>query len=153
MLDRHQKEWKDIPTFSSAGVEYAVELREGVWDGHIWFPQHFAVDFLTDYSKISARGKRYIYRREPRGSVYDREEPNVREINFSPKVLTEGDPHDSSVIALELMYTHFQFVKWSPWWSFPERPISEHEVLYVDKEVGAEIWNSSGDVTFKTPLV
>lgn len=58
MLDRYEEEWKHVPTFSATGVQYAVELREGVWDGFLWFPQRFAVDFLIDHSKIAAYGRR-----------------------------------------------------------------------------------------------
>jgi hypothetical protein len=57
MLDQHEKSWKSAPTFSSLGVEYAVTLREGVRNG-LWFPQRFAVDFLTDRSKLLERGRR-----------------------------------------------------------------------------------------------
>lgn len=59
MLDRRETEWKHIPTFSRSGAEYVVELREGVWDGWLWFPQHFAVDLLIDRTKISGVGRRY----------------------------------------------------------------------------------------------
>jgi hypothetical protein len=55
---------------------------------------------------------RYIVRREPGGPVYDREEPNVREIIFPSKVVAEGDPHDDSVVALEFLYNHFQGEKY-----------------------------------------
>ena len=58
MLDQHQNTWKQVPTISSASVEYAVQLREGLWDGFRWFPQHFAIDFVTDFSKISGHGRR-----------------------------------------------------------------------------------------------
>jgi hypothetical protein len=64
---------------------------------------------------------RYIVRREPAGPVYDREEPNTREIHFPLNALTEGGPHDSSATALEGLYTHFQFEKYS----------SESDLLYT----------------------
>lgn len=117
---------------------------------------------------------RYILRREPGGSVYDCEEPNIRGITFSVKPTTEDDPHDYSVLAFEFLYAHFQGEKYSrefgseicgiwcvclpssyytAWWSLPESPVSENEVLYVSKHEGAVIWNSSGDVTFKTTPV
>jgi hypothetical protein len=54
---------------------------------------------------------RYIVRREPKGTVYDCEEPNTREIEIPPNVLTEGIPHNSSVFALEFIYVHFQYEK------------------------------------------
>jgi len=57
MLDQHEKTWQSTPTFSSFGIEYAVTLREGVRSG-LWFPQRFAVDFLTDRSKLLERGRR-----------------------------------------------------------------------------------------------
>ena len=58
MLDRYEEEWEHVPTFSAAGVQYPVELREGVWNGSRWFPQRFAVDFLIDHSKITGYGRR-----------------------------------------------------------------------------------------------
>jgi hypothetical protein len=33
-----------------------------------------------------------------------------------------------------------------------EHPMTENEVLFIDSGVGGEIWNSSGHVTFKTPI-
>jgi len=36
------------------------------------------------------------------------------------------------------------------WWSLPEHPVYENEVFYVVKYHGGVIWDSSGDVTFKT---
>jgi hypothetical protein len=58
MLDRHETEWKPIPTFSSDAVEYAVELREGAWEGYVWFAKHYTIDFVRNHSKISGHGRR-----------------------------------------------------------------------------------------------
>jgi hypothetical protein len=65
---------------------------------------------------------RYVVRREPGGPVYDREEPNTREIHSSLDALLEGDTHSSSVTALEGLYTHFQYEKYS----------SESDYLYMN---------------------
>ena len=58
MLHQHEKGWRPKPTFSSRTVEYPVELRNGAWDGFIWYNIKYAVDFLTDHTKISGHGRR-----------------------------------------------------------------------------------------------
>jgi hypothetical protein len=47
-------------------------------------------------------------RREPGGPVYDRMEPDIRGINFSIKDLTESNPQNYSILALEYLYAHYQ---------------------------------------------
>jgi hypothetical protein len=60
MLDQRGQEWKQTSTFSKEGREYVVELREGLFPEFLWFPKHFAVDFIPDYTQTPRAGKRYI---------------------------------------------------------------------------------------------
>ena len=50
----------------------------------------------------------------------------------------------------ESLYNHFQNEKYSSWWTLPDRPLGPGEVLYVDRDTGAHIWNEHGDIMWQS---
>jgi len=160
ILKQRTREWKPTPTFSSTGYEYMVELREGVFPDWLWFPRHFAVDFTPDYSKIPrGEGKRYVMRRAPNGPVTERVEPDDPIIVYPSEYLEaehttdlNSSPYDrhNRPVLTEFLYVHFQGEKYADWWDLPSRPIEKDEVLFMDREQGAQLWDSTGRVLFET---
>lgn len=72
--------------------------------------------------------------------MFDCEEPNIREINFKAEVITEGDPRDSSVMALEMLYVHFQGEKYS---RECDSPIAtQHVYLRLTNQLGGPFPNA-----------
>lgn len=51
VFTEHASNWVSRPTFSEEGKEYGVELREGEWEGWLWFPKQYAVHYTADRSK------------------------------------------------------------------------------------------------------
>ena len=39
------------------------------------------------------------------------------------------------------------------WWALPETPIKKGAVLFVDKDEGAQVWDSYGQIIFDTGMI
>ncbi|KAF7440632.1 hypothetical protein PC9H_000978 [Pleurotus ostreatus] len=151
----HTRNWVSHPTFSEEGKEYDVELREGEWEGWLWFPKQYAVHYTADRSKGRQEdfSKRYTMRR-PSGKLYDRTEPyrdSILEIPTTAYTPLGADPVRSgaSLLVFDMLYNHFQAEKYAKWWSLPKDPIAAEELLFVDRENGAQLWDPTGKIIFE----
>ncbi|KAL0958355.1 hypothetical protein HGRIS_000497 [Hohenbuehelia grisea] len=144
------------PTFSPEGKEYTVKLYEGQWEHFLWFPQRYAVHVEVDGAQTwEGSYKRYVYRKEPYGPVYGRIEPLNDMVVFPRPGYTLSDTPSQPMFAYEMLYNHFQGEKYADWWrlpGLPARAITEEEVLFVDRENGAHVWNAAGHLTFSATL-
>lgn len=103
-------------TFSDKGKEYEVALRIGAYQGHLWYPQRYAVDFVRNSSPAfnPPVSLKYVLRREPHGPMYHRAEPLDAKSPFLVPIspgnydMTMGQ----DFIAIEMMYNHFQNEKY-----------------------------------------
>ena len=118
---------------------------------------------------------RYTMRRAKNGPVTERTEPNDP-IVVPPKDLTTDFDTTNRPFLVELLYVHFQGEKYtgtsdrrgmilpgaslrpmfnidSDWWALPDRPLDKGEVLFVDKDHGAQVWDSHGEIIFDTGSV
>ncbi|KIP02588.1 hypothetical protein PHLGIDRAFT_287083 [Phlebiopsis gigantea 11061_1 CR5-6] len=148
--------------FSSGGTERHVELRDGAAEGFLWFPQRFAVDVLVPPELITAdwwQTKRFLMRRERGGPVVYRTEPMFADDWFVLPVEAFSDAYAPSVgfpmHAHDMLYNHFQVEKYTEWWKLPGLParaLGADEVLYVDKDRGAWVWDARGRVVFSAVL-
>lgn len=115
---------------------------------------------------------RYTMRRTPYGPVHYRAEPMTADDWFvvPPEAYTEQDPAEvgSPMLMYDSLYNHFQIEKFAgtsrcpncqatlmpsfpDWWKMPglpEKPLAMNEVLYVDKERGAWVWDDVGEIRF-----
>ncbi|KAL4266174.1 hypothetical protein AB1N83_000552 [Pleurotus pulmonarius] len=151
----HAGDWVSRPTFSEEGKEYIVQLREGEWKGWLWFPKQYAVHYTADRSKgRQGFSKRYTMRRAPSGELYDRTEPyrhSILEIPTTAYTPLGSDPvrSDTSILVFDMLYNHFQAEKYAKWWSLPKDPIGSDELLLVDRENGAQLWDPAGKIIFE----
>ncbi|KAF9515859.1 hypothetical protein BS47DRAFT_1341465 [Hydnum rufescens UP504] len=152
ILDQRGHEWKQTPTFSKKGREYVVELREGLFPEFVWFPKHFAVDFVPDYTQIPRAGKRYAMRRAKNGPVTDRMEPDDV-IVLPPKDGSMDFDRYNRPFFVEFLYVHFQVEKYAKWWDLPQRAVGTDQVLFTDKDRGLQVWDSNGQIIFDTGMV
>jgi len=154
IIHERERDWVHRPTFSSAGVEYAIDLVDGQYPHWAWFPKQYTVHYAPDYAKITRDvGRRFIMRRTPGGPTSERQEPDDR--LFIPLAVSDDrDPTTLDISGrpylLELLYTHFQKEKYADWWALPDRPIEKGEVLFMNKDKGAQVWDSQGQVLFDT---
>jgi len=140
------------PTFSERGNETEVVLHDGAGAAEglfIWFPIEYTVSYLSVLGPgLPGNGRdcrRYTMRRMRHGPVTERFEP-VRRSIVDPPVPFPDWVYDTSnrPWLREGLYMHFQTEKYRPWWSLPDRPLADGEVLYIDKEHGAHLWDADG---------
>ncbi|EKM54901.1 uncharacterized protein PHACADRAFT_259066 [Phanerochaete carnosa HHB-10118-sp] len=146
--------------FSGGGRESAVVLREGAYEGFVWFTRQYAVDFVVPEELVSAdwwQTKKFLVRRERGGPVHYRTEPMYHDDWFvlPPEAYTDADPAHiaSPMLAHDCLYNHFQTEKYAEWWKapgLPSTPLGANELLYVDKERGAWVWDERGRILFNS---
>ena len=111
-----------------------------------WFPADFAVYYRSLLGvEMLMHGRdmrRLLMRRLRDGPVTERFEPEVR--------LAFGSHSSRPRPWLrEAIYTHFQHEKNSHWWSMPMRAIAPGEMLYVDRENRAALWDSKAHIVWE----
>ncbi|KZV70271.1 hypothetical protein PENSPDRAFT_685649 [Peniophora sp. CONT] len=144
-------------TFSPQGVEGKVKLLSGSElpaEVNLWFPRRFGVVYHSTLSSSqSAQGRdarRYVLRRARGGPVTER-----FELERPISVARPGQ--DDELVATmqrgeqvggtwlrEGLYVHLQHEKYRKWWSMPDHPLREGEVMYFDTAHGAHLWDAEG---------
>ena len=103
-----------------------------------------ALDVVQD-----EHGKAHLMRRDVDGPVTERFEPAQR-IHFD---IPGGSAGSERAWLREGLYTHLQTEKYASWWALPERALAPGEVLYVDKEHGAHVWDADANLVWESPRV
>ncbi|VDB89105.1 unnamed protein product [Peniophora sp. CBMAI 1063] len=140
-------------TFSPEGREVAVDLLNDKHADHglvYWFPADFAVYYHSSLGRdMLMHGRdtrRFLMRRQRGGPVTERFEPEVR-LAFGSHS-TRPRPW-----LREAIYTHFQREKSAEWWSMPMRAIAPGEMLYVDREASAHLWDARAHIVWENSKV
>lgn len=140
-------------TFSADGLEGGVELLNDKNAEHglvHWFPADFAVHYRSllgvEMLMHGRDARRLLTRRERGGAIREHFEPEVRAAFGSHS--TRPRPW-----LREAIYTHFQREKSSDWWKMPAHAIALGEVLYVDRENGAYMWDTKAHIVWKNSRV
>lgn len=140
-------------TFSANGIEGEVELLNDKNAEHglvYWFPANFAVYYhsmLGNEMLMHGRDmRRFLMRRDRGGAVTERFEPEVR-LAFGSHS-TRPRPW-----LREAIYTHFQREKSWDWWHMPSRAIGLGEMLYVDKETSAHLWDARAHILWENSRI
>ncbi|KZV70269.1 hypothetical protein PENSPDRAFT_651666 [Peniophora sp. CONT] len=158
-LRKHRKDAVREPSFSPAGQESEIAVRtdDEIIDGwFLWFPRRYAVLYMSEVGPTLDNGgrnhMRYTGRTNPAGPVTERFEPIQKDMILEP-LAPIGDWHYSEhnrPWLRESLYNHFQNEKYSKWWTLPDRSLRDGEVLYIDKDTGAHIWNEHGDIMWQS---
>ena len=84
-------------------------------------------------------------RRTRGGKVTERFEPE------HPISITHAGKEDMDGPWLrEGLYVHLQHEKYRKWWSMPDHPLQEGEVMYFDKDHGAHLWDAYGTTRWES---
>ncbi|KAI0033849.1 hypothetical protein K488DRAFT_69605 [Vararia minispora EC-137] len=147
------------PTFSDNSQEREVVLRDDpeIAEGwFLWFPRRYAVLYMSGLGAELKDGgrnwRRYTMRRVPNGPVVERFEPE--DMVMLDPLAPRGDwiyGDWNRPLLREALYNHYQNEKYAGWWALPDRPLLEGEVLYIDKEHGAHIWDRWGNIMWESP--
>ncbi|KZV70286.1 hypothetical protein PENSPDRAFT_685664 [Peniophora sp. CONT] len=143
-------------TFTTEGLEAPVTLRQDASAApFVWFAPQYAVAYDSPLAQEipgnGRHGRRYVMRRDVDGPVTERFEPAQR-IHFDIPGQEVGAGRERAWLR-EGLYTHLQAEKYASWWALPERALEPGEVLYVDKEHGAHVWDADANLVWQSPRV
>ncbi|VDB89131.1 unnamed protein product [Peniophora sp. CBMAI 1063] len=141
-------------TFTAEGLEAPITLRQDASSvPFVWFDPQYAVAYDSPLAQEvpgnGRHGRRYVMRRDIDGPVTERFEPAQR-IHFD--IPGQGEGSERAWLR-EGLYTHLQTEKYAPWWALPQRALAPGEVLYVDKEHGAHVWDADANLVWQSPRV
>ncbi|KAF8320047.1 hypothetical protein DL93DRAFT_2094499 [Clavulina sp. PMI_390] len=142
------------PAFSNRGTEYPVTFHAGTFAGWAWFRPEFTVHYEPNYThEAYTRVRRHdahraVIRRAINGPVVERIEPQryrlippYNVLEHERELSKEYDPY-----LIEFLYNHYQGEKYSRWWKLPTEALQPGEILYIDRDKGAEVWDTTGEV-------
>ncbi|KAI0033850.1 hypothetical protein K488DRAFT_84587 [Vararia minispora EC-137] len=158
-LRQHSASARPRATFTSAGHEAKVDIvNDGSRAPFLWFGAQYAVMYHSVLGReVDGNGRamrRYAMRREPHGPVMERFEPE--EPFLVPAREPRGDwaygTHNRPWLR-EALYNHLQTEKYKRWWSLPREALKPGDVLYMDKEHGAHLWDKEGALLWHSARV
>ena len=151
------------PSLGPAGQESEIAVRtdDEIVDGwFLWFPRRYAVLYMSEIGPTLDNGgrnhRRYTGRSDPAGPVTERFEPEWPISVVHPgrddemeATMRQGQQVSGTWLR-EGLYVHLQHEKYRKWWSMPDHPLQEGEVMYFDKDHGAHLWDAYGTTRWES---
>lgn len=142
MLSLPSKPSSFLPTFSTEGTTYPIELIAGNWSGWLWFPKEFATHYNINWNLGPEGWRRFVGRGGGYGGgsqgVWTRLEPPREAITV----------HGAKDLSVEVKLAEGLYIHWfeekhnGPWFKIlPEVPLLPTQTLVTFTQFGAEIWD------------